>query len=118
VVELTTKYLPSELFKNLQRFERGIGRKPRWKWSEREIDLDILLYDELLYADGALTIPHPEMINRDFVLTPLLELNGALCFPGTHTSFASFRDALQIRYIERRVPEITFEQYVGKRKLC
>ncbi|MGH8019931.1 MAG: 2-amino-4-hydroxy-6-hydroxymethyldihydropteridine diphosphokinase, partial [Opitutaceae bacterium] len=65
------------------RIETALGRVRRERWGPRLIDLDILLYDDVTSADAALTLPHPQMLARNFVLTPLAEIAPALVLGGT-----------------------------------
>ena len=74
VVWLETVLDPSALVRETQKIESALGRLHRERWGPREIDIDILLYDGLVYADSAVTVPHPEMENRRFVLVPLREI--------------------------------------------
>jgi 2-amino-4-hydroxy-6-hydroxymethyldihydropteridine diphosphokinase len=72
--ELTTTLDPHALLARLLDVERRLGRERRQKWAPRTIDLDLLLYgDEIIRSDD-LTVPHPLMHARDFVLTPLAEI--------------------------------------------
>ena len=73
---------PTELLSVLNTIEKDMGRPhTREKWSPRIIDLDILLLDDIVLNTSALTIPHPEIINRNFVLTPLKEINPLVKIP-------------------------------------
>jgi len=54
--------------------EDALGRVRRVRWGPRTIDLDLLLYDDLVIETGRLTVPHPLMHERGFVLTPLAEI--------------------------------------------
>jgi len=75
VVELETLLTPSVLLGRLKAIEGQLGRKPAaQRWTPRPIDLDVLLYDDLVLQDPALTIPHPRMHERRFVLEPLAQL--------------------------------------------
>ena len=58
----------------LKEIEQQLGRRKREKWDCREIDLDILFYDDLVYSDERVTVPHPYVPVRDFVLVPLCEI--------------------------------------------
>ena len=58
----------------LKGIEHRLGRRKREKWDCREIDLDILFYDELVFSDDRVTVPHPYISVRDFVLIPLCEI--------------------------------------------
>lgn len=75
VIEIITELTPQDLLKALQKIEIEMGRKRMEKWGPRIIDLDILLYDNLQINDKTLKIPHPYMLERDFVMMPLREIN-------------------------------------------
>jgi len=80
---VTTLLEPEALLGHLKRIERRLGRKDRARWSPRPIDLDIALYDDLILETDTLTIPHPRIVERAFVLQPLLDLDAALTHPRT-----------------------------------
>lgn len=69
-----TSLEPEELLEALKAIERQMGRKDAGKWGPRIIDLDILLYDDLVIRTPELCIPHPLMHMREFVLRPLSEI--------------------------------------------
>ncbi len=82
-VKVTTKLSPTELLEVAQQIEREMGRKKKTtynfrqqtpNYSDRPIDIDILLYDDLHVDLPELKIPHPLMQERDFVLVPLREI--------------------------------------------
>lgn len=62
---------PRELLERLQAIEAAFGRRTGQRWSARTLDLDILLWSGGIWSDAALTVPHPAMADRDFVLGPL-----------------------------------------------
>ena len=75
VIEVETELLPIPLLQRCTNIERAMGRKKvRKKWGSRVIDLDILLFDNVMMNRRNLEIPHPEMHNRKFVLIPLSEI--------------------------------------------
>jgi 2-amino-4-hydroxy-6-hydroxymethyldihydropteridine diphosphokinase len=74
VVKILTNLSKNELFDFLKSIESTLGRKVREKWHSREIDLDILFFNEEIYESKDLVIPHPELHKRDFVLVPLMEI--------------------------------------------
>lgn len=74
VMELRTLLSPRELLMLMQKLEQEAGRERKIHWGPRTLDLDMLFYDDLILDDPALTLPHPDMENRDFVLVPLCEL--------------------------------------------
>jgi 2-amino-4-hydroxy-6-hydroxymethyldihydropteridine diphosphokinase len=83
VIELETFLDPYTLFRRLKNIERYLGRQePHEKWSPREIDLDILLFDDLIIKGKNLIIPHTLMHERDFVLRPLCEIAPDVVHPG------------------------------------
>lgn len=74
---------PLVLLHELQAIEHRHGRIRLRRWGERTLDLDILLYGEQSIASDELTVPHPEIANRAFVLYPLADVSGpALAIPG------------------------------------
>ncbi|MEZ0360840.1 MAG: 2-amino-4-hydroxy-6-hydroxymethyldihydropteridine diphosphokinase [Hydrogenobacter sp.] len=81
VLKFNTELDPLKLLKVIKDIERRVGRKERYRWGPREIDLDILLYDRCIVMLSFLRIPHQHMLERDFVLFPLLELDENLMHP-------------------------------------
>jgi 2-amino-4-hydroxy-6-hydroxymethyldihydropteridine diphosphokinase len=73
VIKIKTSYQLLELLDLLKSIEQKIGREKSTKWGPREIDLDILFYNNLIYSDDRVTVPHKEVAKRDFVLVPLSE---------------------------------------------
>ena len=71
---IKTLYTPQELLDKLHEIEQEAGRERIVRWGPRTLDLDILLYDDLVLDTPDLTIPHIEMHMRDFVLKPLAEI--------------------------------------------
>ena len=69
-----TDLAPEKLLKLLLDTELEMGRVRLRHWGERNIDLDLLLYDDLIYYSEKLVLPHPDMQNRLFVLQPLSEI--------------------------------------------
>jgi len=65
---------PQELLTALKKIESDMGRIDRGRWAPREIDLDILAYDDLEIREVNLTIPHPELFNRHFALAPFADV--------------------------------------------
>ena len=65
---------PSDLLKKIKMIENQIGRQSRGTWAPREIDIDILAYDDLFINNDELTIPHAHLYKRPFALLPLTEL--------------------------------------------
>lgn len=74
VVRLETSRSPQELLAHCQEIEKQLKRVRTIHWGPRTIDLDILLYEDLVLNEPGLQIPHPRLLERDFVLIPLLEI--------------------------------------------
>ena len=81
VCKIETDLSAIDLLNFCQEIEVNQRRVREVKWGSRTIDLDILLYGDQVFATKRLTIPHPEMINRAFVLLPLFEIEPALKLP-------------------------------------
>lgn len=81
VIEIKTDLSPWELLHELQEIEINMGRQRLEKWGPRNIDLDILLFGDETIKSEELTIPHPYIYQRLFVLIPLEEINSELIFP-------------------------------------
>ena len=74
VAEIETDKSPEELLQVLLQIEQEMGRRRIRHWGERNIDLDLLLYDDRVMDLPDLKVPHPDMQNRDFVLRPLAQI--------------------------------------------
>lgn len=76
VIAVSTTLAPHDLLAHALAVERGLGRDRRKerRWGPRIIDIDILAYDDLVLADPDLTLPHPHLFERAFVLVPLAEI--------------------------------------------
>ena len=75
VVKIGTELSPFELLARLKELEKQIGRQKTKRWGPREIDLDILFYEDLVIDTRLLVIPHPQAHKRRFVLEPILEID-------------------------------------------
>ncbi|MDP3041207.1 MAG: 2-amino-4-hydroxy-6-hydroxymethyldihydropteridine diphosphokinase [Candidatus Omnitrophota bacterium] len=73
-LRIKTNLSPLNLLKKLKKIENDLGRVTTVRFGPRIMDLDILLYGDRLIRDKVLTIPHPRMFNRDFVIKPLIEV--------------------------------------------
>lgn len=83
VAELDTRLAPMALMQALLDIEQRAGRtRAGRRWGPRTLDLDLLLYDDRMLDEPDLTVPHPRMAERAFVLLPLAELDPQLHIPG------------------------------------
>ncbi len=90
-LKLKTLLSPEELLSALHRIENEAGRMREVRWGPRTLDLDILLYDDLIYESEDLIIPHVEMHLRDFVLTPLAQIAPNRRHPILHRTVEELR---------------------------
>lgn len=74
VCQLKTELSAEDLLEGLLTIEKKMGRVRREKWASRVIDLDLLFYGNQVMTSDSLTLPHPQMQNRNFVLEPLCEI--------------------------------------------
>ena len=80
---LETELEPLELFATLQKIECDLGRQRDVRWGARTIDLDLLVFDQLILDDPPVLIPHPRMVFRRFVLAPAVEVAAEVIHPTT-----------------------------------
>lgn len=80
-IEFRTTLNPQELLTKIKNVEVQLGRVKREKWGPREIDIDILFYEDQIISDPELTIPHKYLHERAFVLIPLAEIAPNLVHP-------------------------------------
>lgn len=98
VLELETELSPLAVLERTQEIERQLGRRTKSseaRYQDRPIDLDLLLYDDLVLETPRLTLPHPLMHLRDFVLEPLQQLAPTLHHPVLGLSIAELYSRLQ-----------------------
>lgn len=82
VVEIATELAPLDLLDITQQAEELSGRKRLYRWAPRQLDLDMLLYDDKVLDTERLILPHPRMKQRLFVLRPLAEIAPDMILPG------------------------------------
>jgi 2-amino-4-hydroxy-6-hydroxymethyldihydropteridine diphosphokinase len=83
VCRISTKLNPRQLLRLAKKIEAELGRKPDFPNAPRPIDIDILLYDKEVFSNNELTVPHPRLAERAFVLVPLAEIAPDLVHPGS-----------------------------------
>lgn len=96
-----TMLVPQELLAAVKQIEKDMGRVPSVRFGPRLIDIDILLYGNTLLNTPELTIPHPRMFERAFVLVPLLEIAPALISPLTHEPVTDILQRLDVSGIKK-----------------
>ncbi len=89
-----SEYPPLELLAATQRIERELGRTPAPRWHARSIDIDLLDYDHRCFRFPQLTLPHPGIARREFVLLPWSFIDADFVVPGLGESVAELLAAL------------------------
>ena len=94
VMQVETDKTPLELLRTLLSIELDMGRVRKRHWGERNIDLDLLFYEDVIMTSKELNLPHPDMQNRDFVLIPLAEIAPNLMHPVLHKTIKQLLETL------------------------
>jgi 2-amino-4-hydroxy-6-hydroxymethyldihydropteridine diphosphokinase len=97
VAQIDTELTARQLLWNLLLIERRLGRVRTKKWGPRTIDLDLLLFGNLVVDEPDLKLPHPELTRRSFVLVPLVELDPLLVHPVTGETLLTHLSRLKTR---------------------
>jgi len=105
VLEVATEAGPWALLARCKAVEAELGRVTRARWGPRELDVDVLLYGNWIVHSPALTVPHPRMHERGFVLAPLAELFPEGVDPRSGEQLgrlaSRFRDAKKVKPLKR-----------------
>lgn len=96
-----TQLAPLDLLAFLKTMEHNLGRMPTFRYGPRVIDVDILFYDDLVLQSGPLSIPHPRLHERAFVLVPLADLAPDLRHPALGLTVRALLAAVDTRGVER-----------------
>lgn len=81
VIQIRTSLSAEQLLTTCLQIENRLGRERVQRWGPRNIDIDILLFDKLIIDTDVLTVPHPRMCERGFVVVPLLEIDKNIQLP-------------------------------------
>ncbi len=95
--EVETLMEPARFLAFLQKLEKEAGRVRTVKWGPRTLDLDILLFDDLIMGTKDLILPHPDMENREFVLQPMAQIAGFVRHPVSKKTMQQLLDELKSR---------------------
>ncbi len=102
VVKIKTVLDHFGLFAKVKEIEKIIGRKVRRTWGPREIDIDILFFNDLIFSNEIITLPHKGVINRDFVIVPLIEIEPDFIHPVFNKKLKEYLEYLDEKYILRK----------------
>jgi 2-amino-4-hydroxy-6-hydroxymethyldihydropteridine diphosphokinase len=109
-VALETAQAPQQLIASILNIEEAMGRQRIQKKGPRIIDIDILLFGDTILDSPQVTIPHPAMPQRRFVLEPLAEIAPEICHPVLNKTIRELRDALEpgqaVRKMETSKPSL------------
>ncbi len=94
VLRVQTLLPPHELLDALHAIEQAANRERIIHWGPRTLDLDILFYDDLVYSDGVLNVPHPEIPKRTFVLQPMVQIAPFFVHPVYHRTMTELLEAI------------------------
>jgi len=100
---LETSLTPQQLMAAILRIEEEMGRRRAQKKGPRPIDIDILLFDDVIMDSTNLTIPHPALHERRFVLEPLAEIGPEILHPVLKKKIRELRDALPPGQVVRKL---------------
>jgi 2-amino-4-hydroxy-6-hydroxymethyldihydropteridine diphosphokinase len=103
-LKFDTEKSPKELLTALLVIEQEMGRKRKQEKGPRVLDIDILLFEDCIVDTAELTIPHPSMHERRFVLEPLAEIAPEVCHPVLNRTILELRDALPSGQAIRKIP--------------
>lgn len=97
--QLETDLAALDLLDHCQAIEKSLDRVRHEHWGPRTVDIDLLLFGDEIWQEQCLTLPHPYMQDRAFVLVPLLELENELKTPGTGVSYAHYLSLLDAGHV-------------------
>jgi 2-amino-4-hydroxy-6-hydroxymethyldihydropteridine diphosphokinase len=103
VLALETSKTPQQLMTAILRIEEEMGRRRTQKKGPRSIDIDILLFDDIIMDSTNLTIPHPALQQRRFVLEPMAEIAPEVVHPALKKTIRELRDTLPPGQVVRKL---------------
>lgn len=104
-IEVSTESPLLEVIGCLKRIEKELGRVPSERWGPREIDLDLLFYNDVVFSNEKVTVPHKEIASRDFVLVPLCEIIPGFIHPALNLKICDICISDTEKYIVKKLSD-------------
>ena len=104
-IELMTNYSPLQLLRGLQLVEKVLKKNKTITNGPRRIDIDIVFYNQLVFQNNQLIIPHPRAFKRDFVLYPINDIDPFYFHPTKHKTIKVLIEGLNEKYIEKVIKQ-------------
>jgi 2-amino-4-hydroxy-6-hydroxymethyldihydropteridine diphosphokinase len=108
VMQVSTEKSLLDVIDNLKGIEKELGRVASTRWGPRKIDLDLLFYDNLVFSNERVTVPHKEVASRDFVLVPLCEIAPDFIHPALNLKICDICISDSEKYIIKKLPGTIF----------
>ena len=104
-IELMTNHSPLQLLRGLQLVEKVLKKNKTITNGPRRIDIDIVFYNQIVFQNNQLTIPHPRAFERDFVLFPINDIDPFYFHPTKHKTIKALIKGLNEKYIEKIIKQ-------------
>ena len=105
----TTTQPPRQLLTIIKQIEQDLGREKTYRWGPRLIDIDIILYDDVVVAEEGLNIPHARLAERAFVLAPLADIAPEWGHPITGKTVVEMLNAVYSTAVNRLAEQLFIE---------
>jgi 2-amino-4-hydroxy-6-hydroxymethyldihydropteridine diphosphokinase len=103
-IEVSTEKSLLEVIERLKNIEKELGRVAGTRWGPREIDMDLLFYNDVVFSNDTVTVPHKEVASRDFVLIPLCEIAPGLFHPALNVKICDICISDSENYVIKKIP--------------
>jgi len=111
-VQVETSLSATALLARIQAVEQALGRVRHERWGPRTLDIDIVLFGDEIRETEELTLPHPRMMERAFVLVPLIEINPDVRAPAVERPLAQVLRELPDQQVVLHTPALAFQKLV------
>ncbi|MCD8538402.1 MAG: 2-amino-4-hydroxy-6-hydroxymethyldihydropteridine diphosphokinase [Leadbetterella sp.] len=90
--EVETPLFPLQLLEAIRQIEQECGRERKERWGSRTLDIDLLFFENYYFTLPDLTVPHPRLTERNFVLYPMAEISGSFVHPGNRLTVSELKE--------------------------